>query len=170
MNRKWKLSREDRTLFASVLKYLNQTSRLKESMHYLQHGTTSIYSHSVGVAYKSLVLARKYRIRVDEISMIRGALLHDYFLYDWHDTPSAHRLHGFRHPGLALSNAKRDVGVNGIEEDIIKNHMFPLTPLPPRCKEAALVSIADKICAAREFVHGIEASGLYRRAMRMPGT
>lgn len=155
LNRKWHLTQEDRELFASELKKLKAVSRLKESANYRQHGTTSIYAHSVGVAYVSLILARRYRIKVEAVSMIRGALLHDYFLYDWHDAPGEHRLHGFRHPGFALKNAERDVPLNEIERDVIKRHMFPLTPVPPKYRESVLVSIADKICAAKEFAHGM---------------
>ena len=48
---------------------------------FMQHGTTSCYTHSVNVACMSLWLAERLRIRVDRRSMVRGALLHDFFLY-----------------------------------------------------------------------------------------
>lgn len=56
--------------------------------------------------------------------LIRGALLHDYFLYDWHNQLTPHHLHGFFHPGVALRNASMDVELTPIEHDIIKKHMF----------------------------------------------
>ena len=64
-----------------------------------QHGTTTVMRHCVNVAAASQRLARVLRLRVDKQALIRGALLHDYFLYDWHD-PSRKRegLHGFVHP------------------------------------------------------------------------
>ena len=46
-----------------------------------------------------------------ERELVRGALLHDYFLYDWHTRKSAKglkELHGFSHPETALRNAGRD--------------------------------------------------------------
>ena len=83
----------------------------------------------------------------------RGALLHDYFLYDWHLTHE--RWHGFRHPYIALSNASRDFDLTAREKNIIVRHMFPLTPIPPKYRESLLVSTADKICALKEVFVGI---------------
>ena len=38
------------------------------------------------------------------------------------------------------------------EENIISRHMFPLNIVPPMCKEAWLVCLADKICASKETI------------------
>ena len=51
---------------------------------FFQHGTVTVYDHSVGVALMCLQLAALLRLRTDTRSLVRGALLHDYFLYDWH--------------------------------------------------------------------------------------
>lgn len=81
----------------------------------------------------------------------RAALLHDYFLYDWHDwDDGAHRLHGFTHGQAALRNAVRDFRLNAIERDSIACHMFPMTLKPPSYIEGYLVTMADKISATRE--------------------
>lgn len=91
--------------------------------------------------------------RVDLHSLIRAALLHDYFLYDWHAHDGGrHRMHGFTHGGTAMRNAVRDFHLNRVERDSIENHMFPLTPIPPRYLEGYLVTVADKISATRETV------------------
>ena len=81
-----------------------------------------------------------------------GALLHDYFLYDWHEKNAGHRFHGFIHAGRALQNAKNDFELTRREENIISRHMFPLNIVPPMCKEAWLVCLADKICASKETI------------------
>lgn len=84
-------------------------------------------------------------------SLIRAALLHDYFLYDWHDWDNGtHRLHGFTHGKTAMRNAIRDFKLNQIERDSIEHHMFPLTPYPPKYIEGYLVTAADKISATKE--------------------
>ena len=84
-------------------------------------------------------------------ALVRGALLHDYFLYDWHAFDGgAHRLHGLFHAGRALKNARAEHALSPIEENAIHRHMFPLTPIPPRCREGWLVCLADKACALCE--------------------
>lgn len=129
---------------------LLSTSRLWTSDLALQHGDTTVLLHCLAVAYFSLALSKKLRLRCDRRSLIRGALLHDYFLYDWHDHDKSHRLHGFHHASRALSNARNDLELNYTEEDIIAHHMFPLTPVPPHSREAALVCLVDKGCGIYE--------------------
>lgn len=125
---------------------------MKKERGFLQHGNVSVYEHSLGVALACVKLARLLRIKVDERSLVRGALLHDYFLYDWHKKDDGHRWHGFRHGKTAARNAKRDYRLNRLEEYIIARHMFPLTVLPPKSKEGWMVCLADKWCAAEETV------------------
>ena len=119
-----------------------------------QHGVVTTFAHSIRVACLAVWIADRLRLwhRVDLHSLIRAALLHDYFLYDWHTPDPAHRLHGFRHAGTALRNADRDFELNDTERDMIKKHMFPLNPAPPRFKETAVLCLADKYCALRETV------------------
>ena len=57
-------------------------------------------------------------------------------------------------PGRALQNARKDFKLTIREENIILRHMFPLNVVPPMCKEAWLVCLADKICASKETVAG----------------
>ena len=143
---------EEQQLLDTVLESLEQEGRLSLEKDFMQHGVTSVYEHSVSVAYMSLRLAKKLHVKVNTTSLLRGALLHDYFLYDWHEKDATHRLHGFYHAGTALKNAKADFNLNDVEENIIARHMFPLNPIPPRYKEAWLVCLADKYCAAVEVM------------------
>lgn len=138
-----------------IITELEREGRFPQSKEYMQHGDVSVYDHSVQVARQSLRLVRRMNLTVDERSLIRGALLHDYFLYDWHERDAGHRLHGFFHPGKALANARSDYDLNETEENIILRHMFPLTPVPPRCREAWIVCLADKYIAAKETFRGI---------------
>lgn len=119
-----------------------------------QHGGTSCLLHSLAVAYFSLWFVTRLGIRCDRRSLVRGAMLHDYFLYDWHvkSDSNAHRFHGFTHPQTALCNARRDFALGDIEADIIARHMFPLTPKPPKYRESVIVSLADKYCAVMEIL------------------
>ena len=130
---------------------LAQTTHINDSKNYTQHGTTSVYEHSLNVAKMSCKLACLTGWHIDVSSLVRGALLHDYFLYDWHIPAPDHKWHGFRHPAFAYANASRDCKLTYIESDIIKHHMFPLTIRPPKTAEGFLVCIADKICAIQEM-------------------
>ena len=123
---------------------------MRLSRSYMQHGRVSVFRHSLAVALLSVRLARALRFKVDERALVRGALLHDYFLYDWHDPDPAHRWHGFRHPATALRNARRDFDLSPVEENMIASHMFPMVPRLPRYRESVILCLADKICAARE--------------------
>lgn len=144
---------KDQSICESLQNYggdILASENMQLSKTFVHHGDTSVYAHSVGVAYVSLLLARKWKLRIDERSLVRGALLHDYFLYDWHIPTSHEGLHGFVHAATAHRNAKRDFSLNRIEENIIRRHMFPLNITPPRYKESLLVCLADKLCAVYE--------------------
>ena len=145
-----KLKMEQFRLVSRMLEKMHKTSRIGENKKFIQHGTTSVYTHCRNVAFMSLKLARKFHVKVDSSSMVRGALLHDYFLYDWHDPEKCVKWHGFTHPKIALENALKVYDLNDIEKDVIERHMFPLTIKPPKTKEGFLVSIADKLCGIYE--------------------
>ena len=136
---------------------LEAGGRLALTRGFIQHGDVSVYAHVCSVARASLAAAdalARAGVRVDRASLLRGALLHDYFLYDWHDAGNGHRLHGFSHPYTACRNAAADFELTARERNIIKRHMFPLVPIPPTCREAWIVCLADKWCALRETVAG----------------
>ena len=136
--------------FLEILQEIKQETRIRQAKDYIQHGTTTVYEHCIQVAYESYLFAKEKQIDVDLKILVRGALLHDYFLYDWHNQLTPHHLHGFFHPGIALRNALRDVELNDVEKDIIKKHMFPLTVFPPKYKESWIVCWIDKKCSMRE--------------------
>lgn len=128
-------------------------SRFKLTSGFVQHGNTSVMKHCIAVAYVSVIIAKKLHIKVDMKALIRGALLHDYFLYDWHEKLLRNQIHGFTHPKTALQEALKDFTLSKREENMILHHMFPLTPCPPKYREGWLLCLADKICATRETIN-----------------
>ena len=130
---------------------------VQEMKRYPQHGQTNALCHMVSVAWRAysraVDLQNRFSVQFDLRSLIRGALLHDLFLYDWHDPTSNDGLHGFRHPVRALKNAETLFKLNPKERNIIVSHMWPLTITRiPRCREAAIVCLSDKLCALYETV------------------
>ncbi len=116
---------------------------------YTQHGNMSTYDHVMRVAATALRWSCALRLRVSEPELVRGAVLHDYFLYDWHEP--GHRGHALDHPLRALRNAEADFALTNKERNIIVAHMWPLPPTRvPKSREAWLVSVADKWCTLAE--------------------
>ena len=143
-----------------------QSENFRSTRAHIQHGTMTVHNHCMDVARYSLLLNKKLGIGCNTHDLIRGALLHDYFLYDWHDKEYLayrQRLHGFHHPATALRNAEKEYELNDIQREIIKKHMWPLSVVPPTCREAWVVTAADKYCSLMETVgvhkgHGAQAS------------
>ena len=132
------------------------SDNMNREKRFIQHANVSTYEHSIGVATMSLTLAAIFRVKVDKVSLVRGALLHDFFLYDWHDKTAMPKAHAYLHPLIAFDNAKKEFRLNAIEKNIIQAHMFPLSIVMPKYKESWIVVMADKICAMNEIVSNLK--------------
>lgn len=119
---------------------------------YNHHSQTSCYQHCVHVAYYCYKIAKI--LNWDAKALMKGGLLHDLFLYDWHDyTPGENeRLHGFEHPNKALYNAHKYFKLTRKEGDIIVKHMFPLTLTLPSYKESYVIVLVDKYVTSCEVL------------------
>ncbi|MDF1495499.1 HD domain-containing protein [Caproiciproducens sp. CPB-2] len=147
-----KLSRSEKQYFTDCSLELLKSEIVQRMGTFIQHANVSCLEHSISVAYYSYWLCRKLNLNVDCRSIIRGALLHDFFLYDWHVTKNPKGLHGFKHPLTALENAEEHFSLNDCEKEIIVRHMWPLTLTPPKCREALIVSLSDKFCSIIEIL------------------
>lgn len=126
-------------------------SLMKKCRH---HGEINTYEHSVEVAYLCYKHCRRHKSRINQNELIRGALLHDYYLYDRHDKSNkiGGLRHAYTHPGRSLENAMRVYpDLTSTEKDIIKRHMFPFTPVPPKTRCGWLVCFYDKVAAICDY-------------------
>ena len=130
-----------------------QSKPFKRMDNFIQHGTTTTLKHCLNVSYVSYKICKT--LGFDYVSAARAGLLHDLFLYDWHECAkkTGNHFHGFTHPRVALNNAKKYYDLNKVEEDIIVKHMWPLTVIPPKYKEGYVVMYADKYCGFLETVN-----------------
>lgn len=115
---------------------------------YIQHSDITLLHHVISVSYLTYRACKRLGLNYE--AGARAGILHDFVTYDWHDPDPSHRLHGFRHPYFALANAKAITALSAVEENAIVRHMWPLTPIPPRYKEAWVLTLVDKYCATKE--------------------
>lgn len=134
--------------YESLVVDLLGNDKVRSMRGFIQHGKVTCLEHCILVSYLSYLACKKFGL--DYRAAARGGLLHDMFLYDWHEKNSHCGLHAFSHPGAALHNAENQFVLSSIEKDIISRHMWPLTPAFPKSKEAVIVSFADKYCALIE--------------------
>ena len=137
--------------FESIINDIRLNDTVKTMNNYMQHCNTSCYTHCLHVAYYTYLLCKKFNL--DYVSATRAAMLHDFFLYDWHNHPKANsfkELHAFSHPKKALENSLELFNLNEIEKDVIVKHMWPLTIKLPKYKESYIVTLTDKYCAIVE--------------------
>ena len=148
-----KISDEEQAIIRRNLTGIIDTPQAQSMKTFIQHGHISTYEHVINVVCMSCRVDRRFHARSDKRSLIRGAFLHDFYLYDWHDPTSNEGLHGFRHPVRALANAEALFELNPKERNVIVSHMWPLTITRiPKCREAAIVCLSDKLCALYETI------------------
>lgn len=146
-----KLSKKEERKFLEYVQDILSTEQVAEMKNYIQHGNTTTLTHCLTVAYYSYMTALKLPFAFDLKSIVRGAMLHDFYLYDWHIPDKKHRFHGYIHPFIASKNARKYFKLNSIEIDIIERHMWPLTLRKvPNRREVLLVCLVDKYCSLAE--------------------
>ena len=146
------LRRNSAERFFRALHTLEQDPDVGRMKQFRQHRGNPTFAHCRSVAVASFRLAQRLGWRIDEDSLARGAMLHDFHLYTRKEAHVNCIGHAFGHPKRALQNAERVFSLNGKEKNIIRSHMWPLTLFSlPRSKEAFLVTLADKYCALREL-------------------
>ena len=139
-------------LEAIYQKFLND-EKVQRMSEIQMHRGSSCYIHSFRVAKLCLLKASRYeRYTFEDLkNVLVASILHDYYLYDLREHHELKKKHGRRHPLVACANAIRDFNIPTEVQDIIKTHMWPLTPrLYPKTKEAKLVNRMDNHIAIRE--------------------
>ena len=153
--------------FNSLAEDIRSHHKVQEMKDYVQHGDVSVYDHVNAVAHTAYTLAHALKINVDEKVLVEGALLHDFFGYDWHEDKVKRKLfdmHGFTHARRAKERAVKHFNINHRTQHVIESHMWPLTLRSlPRSREAILVCIADKIVSSKETVLG-KVGKLHKKA------
>lgn len=129
--------------------------KVLEMKKYNHHGKISTHFHSVYVSYLSYKIGT--RLGVDTRELVRAALLHDLYLYDWHIEKHEEK-HAWYHPKMAVKNAEKYVEpLSDKQKDMIYSHMWPLHLMPPKSKEGFVLTFVDKHCANMD-IFGLSGS------------
>ena len=135
-----------------LIESITSNDNYNKMKNYIAHGNISCYEHCYNVAIACYSFVLKYNIKCNMEDLIIGSLLHDYYLYDWHEKDNGISLHGYKHHKYAMKNAIRDFNINKRQQKIIYSHMFPLTFWTiPIYKEAWIVNLFDKVLAVKEI-------------------
>lgn len=142
-----KIIEEHNKLYESLI----NDEKIKQLALIPQHRGSNTYLHSLKVCKHAYKLARRSHFKINFEDLILGALLHDYYLYDWRIQKDKKKWHGHKHPNIALENAKKDFEINKKVENIIASHMWPINFFKfQKSWEAIFVSMADKWISIKE--------------------
>lgn len=147
-----RLKKDEQARFdALAQKYISDPT-VQSMKNFVQHGDTSTFDHCVSVAQTCLALNERLSLGADEKALVSAAMLHDFYLYDWHEKAAWHKWHGFHHAHTAAVNAKEILNLGDTECRAIESHMWPLNITKiPMSRTAWIICLADKCCAVSEM-------------------
>lgn len=145
------LTKNEEYCFIEIAEIIYKDEKYKRLLNYVQHGNITTYEHCISVAKVSFWINRRMNLNCDEKELVVAALLHDYYLYDWHT--KGDYLHGYHHPSIAADCAVRDFAVSAREASAIRSHMWPLTLFNmPDNRPGWIIVFADKWCSVQETI------------------
>lgn len=145
--------------YKKIVKDIFRNVEFKKLCNIEHHGISRM-EHSIKISYYSYKIAKK--LRMDYVSVARGALLHDFFLDGDERNGKRKFLDTFTHPKKALDTAMINFEINEMESNIIVSHMFPIYLSIPKYKESVLVNLVDKIIGSKELLRGFGCKFKYR--------
>lgn len=152
--------------YYEIVKEILENEEFQKRKKYEHHGKITVYDHSLSVSMKAYKYAKK-RKKYDAKSVAIGGLLHDFYYKPWQNNNEKKKFlkkHGFVHAKEALDNSKIVFPnlMNEKIENIIERHMFPLNKIPPKYKEAWLITITDKIVSLEVILQPTFFKNLFR--------
>lgn len=141
--------------YYEIVKEILEHKEFLKRKNYKHHGEITVYDHCLKVSHIAYKISKKFK-SFDSNSVAIGGLLHDFYFKPWQDNTekrSFFKKHGFVHANEALINSKKYFPkyINKKTKNIIERHMFPLNKVPPKYKEAWLVSFVDKYVSMEVF-------------------
>lgn len=154
-----KLTDEEKNKLEEIYQYFLNEPRILRMKAVPMHRGSNCYEHSFKVAKKAIkhALRRKNKDKIDLEVILVGAILHDYYLYDWRSDRSKRKRHCHNHPSIAVENAIKDFAISKKVQRVIETHMWPIKFKDyPNSKEARIVSMSDKMVTTGEAFTSIK--------------
>ena len=122
------------------------------------HVKMTVADHSMDVTIIALRLSRalqRLHIRIDEKTIVEGALCHDLGILGRDEKFKNGRDMCRMHPILSVDETKKLIpDMDEKLEGVVRRHMWPATAItmPPNSREGLIVMLADKYSATREVM------------------
>ena len=151
-----KITEEEKSSLENLYQTFLNDEKILRMKDISMHRGSNCYLHSFKVAKKAIKKSLN-RKDVNLEVVLLGAILHDYYLYDWRKDRSKLKKHGKNHPNIAIKNATKDFDISEEVKKVIKSHMWPLNIKEyPKSKEAKIVSFSDKAVTIGESLTSIK--------------
>lgn len=151
-----KITEEQKEKLENIYQAFLNDEKILRMKDISMHRGSNCYEHSFKVAKKAIKKSINRKIINLEVVLL-GAILHDYYLYDWRKDRALLKKHGKNHPEVAIKNATKDFNISEDVKKVIKSHMWPLNIKDyPKSKEARIVSISDKAVTIGESLTSIK--------------
>ena len=146
-----RINEEEKQQLEEIYQSFLNDERILKMKEIPMHRGSNCYIHSFKVAKLSIKRALRHK-KGNLYTILLGAILHDYYLYDWREDRSKMKSHLTSHPYIAAENAERDFGIHEPIKKVIQSHMWPFNIKDfPKTKEARIISLADKTIYLREI-------------------
>lgn len=111
------------------------------------HHGDNRYNHSLRVALETYNYTKNHSM--DYKRATRAALLHDFFLRKELENPYG-KGELIEHPKVACQNAKKFFNIDEETEEMMIDHMWPITHTKPKTNEGIVISLTDKKVSIKE--------------------
>ena len=146
------LSPEQKEKLESIYQSFLNDEKILRMKEFSMHRGSNCYEHTFKVVKRAIhhvEISSKKNINPEVVLV--GAILHDYYLYDWRVDRSKLKGHAKHHVQIALENACKDFDISKEVKEVIGTHMWPINIKNyPKSREAKIVSINDKMVALCE--------------------
>lgn len=152
-----KISNEEKERLEQTYQTFLNNPKILRMKKIRMHRGSNCYEHCFKVAKKAIKFSLRSRKKVDLEVVLLGAILHDYYLYDWRDDRSKKKRHARNHQYIAAKNAAEDFEISNEIRKVIISHMWPVNHKEfPKSREAKIVSLCDKLVTIGESLTSIK--------------